>query len=205
MAINRQIEKASVLAAVNTIISNIGQAPVNDLDTVNPMVQMAEQTLNEVNRTVQAEGWVFNTERDYPFILDSNGELPVPFDVIAWDLPPGDRCSLVQRDGRLYNKTDHTFKFEHDLELDVVRFFNFDDLPEAFKNYITVRAANLFAGRSVGSPEAVRFGQQEELQARAAMMEYETQQGDYTFFEERDGSSVYNAYAYRPINTVRRR
>ena len=63
--------------------------------------------------------------------------------------------------------------------------FDFEELPEAFKNYITIRAANVFAGRSVGSQEAVTFGQQEETVARATLIEYDTQQGDYTIFRDR--------------------
>ena len=40
-------------------------------------------------------------------------------------------------------------------------------MPEAFREYATIRAANVFAGRSVGSQEAVAFGQREEVLARA--------------------------------------
>ena len=66
------IAKATKLAAVNTIISNIGQAPVTTLETGNPLVEMAEQILNEISRSVQSEGWVFNTEFHYPFGRDGN-------------------------------------------------------------------------------------------------------------------------------------
>ena len=68
-------------------------------------------------------------------------------------------------------------------------------MPDAFKNYVAMRAANLFAGRSVGSAEAVKFGEREEAQARAAMIEYETQQGDYSFLGAADNS---NNPTYRP-------
>ena len=68
------------------------------------------------------------------------------------------------------------------LTVDVTWVFDFEDIPEAIKNYITIRAANVFAGRAVGSAEAVKFGQQEEVLARAGALEYETQQGDYNIF-----------------------
>ena len=70
--------------------------------------------------------------------------------------------------------------------------FDFEELPEAFKNYITIRAANVFAGRSVGSQEAVTFGQREETVARATLLEYDTQQGNYTIFSDRNGGDVIN-------------
>ena len=48
------------------------------------------------------------------------------------------------------------------MKLDVIWLVEFDDMPDAFKNYVSMRAANLFAGRSVGSAEAVKFGEREE-------------------------------------------
>ena len=56
-------------------------------------------------------------------------------------------------------------------------------------------------GRSVGSSEAVAFGQREEVMARATLMEYDTQQGDYSIFNTNDGFTQYNSY--NPINVFR--
>ena len=53
----------------------------------------------------------------------------------------------------------------------------------------------------MGSQEAVRFGQAEELQARAGALEYDTQQGDYSIFNTNDGYTQYNSY--NPINVLR--
>ena len=43
--------------AVNFILGAIGQAPVTTLEATNPDVAIAYQTLQEVSREVQAEGW----------------------------------------------------------------------------------------------------------------------------------------------------
>ena len=51
------------LDAVNQILSSVGQAPVSTLDLTNPEVAIVLNTLREVNKQVQGEGWVFNTER----------------------------------------------------------------------------------------------------------------------------------------------
>ena len=53
------------LDAVNQILSSVGQAPVTTLDLQNPEVAIVLNTLREVNKQVQSEGWIFNTERDY--------------------------------------------------------------------------------------------------------------------------------------------
>jgi hypothetical protein len=194
--------KQTKLDAVNIILSNIGQAPVVNLESGNPMVETAELVLDEISRTVQAEGWVYNTEPKYPFVPDPNKEIVIPDNVLSFDLPPfSDKFSQV-RGGKLYNRTDHTFEWDDTQELDVVWLFDFEDLPEAFKNYITIRAANVFAGRSVGSQEAVRFGQAEELQARAGAIEYDTQQGDWNIFGDSQGLNQYRSF--RPFQTVYR-
>lgn len=195
------------LDAVNIILSNIGQSPVVNLISGNPIVEMAELTLDEISRTVQAEGWIFNTEFSYPLSLDQSNEVVIPGNVIQCDLPVGSGASVQRRNGKLYNRTDHTFDFSNyassgSLAVDVIWLFDYEDLPEAIKNYINIRAANVFAGRSVGSAEAVKFGQQEEVLARAGALEYETQQGDYSIFGDSRGVCSYNSY--RPSSTVYR-
>lgn len=195
--------KATRLEAVNTIISNIGQAPVTTLESGNPLVETAELILEEVNRSVQAEGWVFNTEQDYPFTPDPVTKyIGIPSNVLSLDTKPTAQESVVIRSGRLYNRYDHTYQFTGEQRLDVVWLIDFEDLPEAFKNYITIRAANVFAGRSVGSVEAVRFGEREEILARSAALEYDTQQGDYSIFMDRNDRNLYQGY--RPVYSVHR-
>lgn len=195
--------KATRLEAVNTIISNIGQAPVTTLESGNPLVETAELILEEVNRSVQAEGWVFNTEQDYPFTPDpATKYIAIPSNVLSLDTKPHAQESVVIRSGKLYNRYDHTYQFEGVQQLDVVWLIDFEDLPEAFKNYITIRAANVFAGRSVGSVEAVRFGEREEILARSAALEYDTQQGDYSIFMDRDNRNLYQGY--RPVYSAYR-
>ena len=191
--------KLTKLAAVNIVLSNIGQAPVTVVDNDNPMVVMASNTIDEVSNSLQAEGWTFNTERAYPFTPLPDQRIAIPDNVLQIDAPYYSPLETVIRAGFLYNKRDHTFKFSQTLYLDVVWLTEFDDLPSAFKQYVSMRAANLFAGRSVGSAEAVKFGEREEAQARAAMMEYETSQGDYNML----GSNANQNYpTYRPINAL---
>ena len=196
--------KSSRLNAVNTIISNIGQSPVTGLETGNPLVEMAEGILDEITLAVLSEGWEHNTERCYPFIPDQSGYIVIPFNVLAIDAEPGNGQQTVIRDGKLYDRVAHSYIFSGNQNLDVTWLFDFDELPEAFKNYITIRAANVFAGRSVGSKEAVTFGQREETVARATLMEYDTQQGNYTIFQDYKGGNTYQRAASRPIDITRR-
>ena len=194
--------KTTKLAAVNRILSNIGQSPVVNLISGNPMVEMAELILNEVTGAIQSEGWVFNYEYSFPFYPNADGIIEIPDNVIQIDTNGLIDENLVIREGKLYDKLRHSFIFDRERELDVLWEFEFEDLPEAFREYATIRAANVFAGRSVGSQEAVAFGQREEVLARATAIEYDTQQGDYNIFQNKDG---YNTRpTYRPLNTMLR-
>ena len=65
------------LPAVNTILQSCGQAPVTTLDQTNPDVAIAYQTLLEVSREVQAEGWSYNKEYHYDMTPDTNKQIPI--------------------------------------------------------------------------------------------------------------------------------
>ena len=52
----------------------------------NPDVAIALNTLREVSREVQSEGWSFNTEFDYKITPDSNDEIRIADDVLQMDL-----------------------------------------------------------------------------------------------------------------------
>ena len=191
--------KLNKLAAVNIVLSNIGQAPVTVVDNDNPMVVMASNVIDEVANSVQAEGWTFNTERAYPFLPQSDKRIRIPENVLQFDAAYFSTLETVLRGGYLYDKRSHSFNFNEKVYLDVVWLVDFDDMPDAFKQYVSMRAANLFAGRAVGSAEAVKFGEREEAQARAAMMEYETSQGDYNML----GTNTNQNYpTYRPSNAL---
>ena len=188
------VRKTSKIDAVNRILSNIGQAPVTALDSGNPLVEMAELVLDEISSAVQSEGWVFNTEYAYPFVPGSDNTIAIPDDILALDTGPLSPSFVVIRKGKLYDKNAHSYTFTETQHLDVVWLFELDEIPEAFREYITIRAANVFAGRSVGSAEAVSFGQREEVIARATALEYDTQQGDYNIFQNQNGYTTMNTY-----------
>ena len=177
-------------------------AAVTEIDNDNPMVVIASNTIEEVSSSVQSEGWVFNTEKDYPFTPDqTTNNIAIPSNVLELDTDYYSDLDVVIRGGKLYDKRAHTFTFTDQLDLDVTWLIDFDDVPPAFQQYITMRSANLFAGRAVGSAESVKFGEREEAQARAAMMNSETEQGDYNVFAQR---TARNYSTYHPTNVTLR-
>ena len=198
---NKMATKSTKLSSVNVMLSNIGQAPATTLDSTNPQVSLATLILDQVSTDVQTEGWVFNTEQDYPFYPDSiTKEIAIPKNVLRLDNPQSYDVQTVIRQGKLYNKVTHSYKWDKLQNLDVTWLFDYEDLPEAAKQYITTRAANLFAMRATGSTEIAKYSEREEANARAALIEYECNQGDYSVFS--DGTGVNPLRSYRPVSAL---
>ena len=70
--------------AVNEVLMSVGQAPVPQLESTNPDVALAFETLNQVSREVQLRGWTCNTEYYLKsFVPDANTkEIAIPDNVI---------------------------------------------------------------------------------------------------------------------------
>lgn len=193
------------LDAVNQILGAVGQAPVTTLDQTNPDVAIAYDTLQEVNREVQAEGWGFNTETEYPFTPDTNGEIIIPSNVLMIDLSDlyeNRGIDVVRRNGKLYNKIDHTFTWTQTVKCDVVWLFDYTDLPLPAREYVLSRAAVQASTKMVGDDKIYEMLSQKQAMARANLMEYDCNQGDYSFFGHPRGSNFYTSY--QPYRTLAR-
>ena len=186
------------LPAVNEILASVGQAPVTTLDQTNPDVAIAYDTLLNVSREVQAEGWIFNKEEYYELTPDVNGEIVIANNILQIDLhdEKDNQYESVRRDGKLYDKVNHTYDWStwDKVACDIVWFFDWVDLPRPIQDYIVARAAAIVSSRIVGDPQQYQMLQQKEIQARSHAMEYETRQGDYTFFGHKRGETVYDSY-----------
>ena len=186
------------LDAVNQILSSVGQAPVTTLDLQNPEVSIVLNTLREVNKQVQAEGWIYNTEREYELVPDSTSkEIGYPSNMLQIDTnveAHRNEYDVVRRNGKLYDRLHHTYEFTENVKADVVWLFDFTDIPPAIQAYITARAARMCAVKMVGDRELQALLQEQEMMTRAAAIEYDCNQGDYSMFGFQDGKHYYNSY-----------
>ena len=194
------------LDAVNQILSSVGQAPVTTLDLQNPEVAIVLTTLREVNKQVQAEGWNYNVERGYEFTPDSTTKhIAYPTNVLQLDTTKQkhrDDFDPVRREGKFYDRLKHTYEWDNPIEADVTWLFEFEDVPPAIQLYITSRAARLAANKMVGDTTLFQLLQEQELQTRAAALEYDCNQADYSIFGWRDGENYYNNY--QPFHALMR-
>lgn len=195
------------LSSVNSILGAIGQAPVTNLNFENPEIALVYQIFNESNKDVQNEGWVFNRETHYPLLPNAKGYIFIPDNVLRMDVSEGQvyrDTDVVRRNGRLYDKLNHTNKFTKQMEFDIVWFLPYEDLPSVFQRYITHRASVRAATQLVSNPQLMQMLAQQEAYSRASCMEYECNQGDHSFFGAPPG--VHSGYrSYQPYITLDRR
>ena len=185
------------LPAVNQILQSCGQAPVTTLDQTNPDVAIAYQTLLEVSREVQAEGWTFNKENHYKMARNTDNEILIPNNILQIDATNNAEnveLDVIRRNGKLYDKAHHKFTFDNDIEVDIVWLFDWVDLPKPIADFITARAATTTSSRIVGDNNLYQILQQKEAFTRAMAMEYECNQGDYTFFGHAGNTNQYISY-----------
>ena len=192
------IDLDTELSAVNSILGAIGQAPVTSLVFDNPEISFIYNLLRDANVDTQAEGWHFNTEKHVKYAPQTNGKIPIANDVLQLDVSEGwvrREYDVIRRDGFLYDKINHTDDFSDitEIDLDVVKLYTFENLPIPFRRYITYRASTKAATQLVANPQLVKLLQGQEALARAALMEYECNQGNHTMFGLPE-DSTYNAY-----------
>ena len=198
------------LPAINQILSSCGQAPVTTLDQTNPDVAIAYDTLLQVSREIQAEGWTFNYEYHYEMSRDDNNEIAIPNNMLQIKLSENSantEFDCVRRSGKLYDRQHHTYDLSEisgdNVECDIVWEFDWVDIPEPIQQYITARASAIVSQRIVGDAVQYQALQQQEAYARATALEYETQQGQYTFFGHPQGQTNYYQ-SYKPYQVLQR-
>ena len=194
------------LPAINQILASVGQAPVTTLDTTNPDVAIAYDTLLQVSREVQSEGWTFNKEYDWPMSPDDDNKITIPDNMLQIDLHEREQnykeYDVVRRNGKLYDRVHHTDKWTSEVKCDVVWHFDWVDLPVPIQDYITARAASFTVSRIVGDTQLLNATQQKEAYCRALALEYECNQGQYTFFGHPKGGNHYTSY--QPYKALQR-
>jgi len=57
--------------AINTMLTTIGESPVNSINASTADTRIAQLILQEVDRATQSKGWNWNTEKDV--VLTPNG------------------------------------------------------------------------------------------------------------------------------------
>lgn len=168
----------SKLDAVNIILSSIGADPINTIDTeVDVDVANAVRMLDRVSRDIQRRGWDFNT---YTITLTpdvlTNKILWIPT-IISFQTADGG--TYAKRGDYLFDVTRQSFEFTNDIPITAIMALDFEDLPDAFRNYIAARAAMNFQTHFMGDAalsQDLAYAVQEAYQD---IVSYDMNMGDY--------------------------
>jgi hypothetical protein len=144
---------------------------------------MAEQTLLEFHKEGQTRGWSWNMEFAYPFARDAKtGEVKVASDIIQWSVDPYHlNGRYVLRGSRVYDRKERTYQIDENdapIKADVTWLLSWDNSPEAFNRWTTIRSARVFASRMLGSDSLVNYTAIDEQAALTALMQVEYDQSN---------------------------
>ena len=178
------------LQAVNTMLSTIGSAPVNTITGTNSAdVALAVQILDETSLAVQSEGWHWNTEREVPYTPDGvTGEITVPTNALLVDVDSPDnlKVDVILRGQKLYDLKTRSHVFTEQVKATVVYALEWEELPQAARYYINIKASRIFQDRMVGSEKHHTFTLRDEVMAMSKLREYEGETADRTIFDNYD-------------------
>lgn len=191
------------LEAVNEILGLLGRRPVNSLSAgdLTPDASFALRTLRFQSRSLQALGWHFNRECSVRYTPDVNGQCELANDIASLDNAKhyGGPCAssdLIMKadttDGgqmKLYDKLANLrnldgFVFVGDVWVDQIRLLDFENTPEAFRQYVTVRAGRATQARLISDPTLYRFSLDDEAAALRLLVREETNNTDANFLHE---------------------
>lgn len=180
------------LQAINMMLGTIGTAPINTLTGANSAdVAMAQNILDEVSVAVQSQRWHWNTEHDVVFTPDATTkEIAIPSNALVVDVDGSTDVDVAVRGARMYDLKAHSFSFASEVKAKVVYALEWDDLPQAARHYIAIRAARVFQDRAIGSEKHHAFTLRDEMMALASLKDYEGETADHSIFDDYSAARV---------------
>ena len=198
------VAETTELECINIMLAAIGEAPINSLVGTLPVdARIAQSTLTEVNKSVQSEGWSFNTETDVTLTRDGSNHVNLPSNVLRVDANIHQHPTIdpIQRGLKLYDRQNNKYEFDEDLICTVVYFRDFSEIPEPARYYMNIKAARIFVDRLVSDQGLRTYTQQDEVRARAILMETDLANGDHNML--RGDPSLTNVFdTYNPSSAL---
>jgi len=198
------VAETTELECINIMLAAIGEAPINSLVGTLPVdARIAQSTLTEVNKSVQSEGWSFNTETDVTLTRDGSNHVNLPSNVLRVDANIHQHPTIdpIQRGLKLYDRQNNKYEFDEDLICTVVYFRDFNEIPEPARYYMNIKAARIFVDRLVSDQGLRTYTQQDEVRARAILMETDLANGDHNML--RGDPSLTNVFdTYNPSSAL---
>lgn len=193
--------RTTLLEAVNICLQNIGEQPVNSLENQQIVeATMAERTILEFHKEGQTRGWSWNTEQAYEFVKDAGtNQIVVPSNVVSFAPDAYEWAGRFQLRGqKVYDRENRTYALGADipsLKADVVWLLSWDECPEAFNRWITIRSARVFSDRVLSSDAIFKYTALDEQMALVELQRVELEQAQANSLTGGPGLRPFPTYA----------
>jgi len=154
---------------VNQLLLAIGEIPITDntqaleADSTSD-VGIARETILRMSRSIQQEGYWFNTEIAYPLAPNSDGYIPISLEILSIYSP-----TLIIKDHKLYDTVNRTYQFDNVQKVDVVFNISFDDLPYVAADAIVRDSVVSFYNNILGDTQELRVLETNRQRAALAL------------------------------------
>ena len=178
------LARTTFIQAVNRVLQMLGEAPINSLDGQFGLAQQAQDSINDVSRKIQTEGWSFNTDYERLLMRDAiTNEITVGANVSRVRVDPYSYpdIDVVQRGNRLYDRRAGSYQFEEDLYADVTYILEWDEVPEYAHQYFTIKAGRQLQEAILGSADLSKINIAAEAEAHSLFLEEETARGEHSW------------------------
>lgn len=138
---------------------------------------------------MQAEGWYWNTEENYKLLPNTAGEFELPAGTMKVDTAEtSSSFDVSPRSGKLYDRRNATFQIEAtELYVNLTLLRSYEDIPQAARDYVRVKAGRKFIKRTTGATQADSgYELRDEAQARATLEIDEESGADRSLFDNPD-------------------
>ena len=154
---------------VNTLLASIGEIPITDNTAANEAeatsdVGIARDTLLQMSRSIQAQGYWFNKEFDYPLVPSTEDVIAIGEAVIGIN-----HDTYIIKDHKLYDTETRSYIFTTTQEVDITFDIAFDDLPFEATDAIVREAVVEYYNNMLGDSQELRILQTNAQRAQVAL------------------------------------
>lgn len=146
------------LSVVNLMLGTMGELPLNSLTDSHTMLPAALGKLDEWNRAIQSEGWWFNMEELTLSPSEIDNAIYLPNDCLEVRHV---NSNVVKRGTRLYNLNGGSYEFTGDMNLELIREVDFEDIPEVAASYVSKMAIMAFQSDYDADAQKMRILQEQ--------------------------------------------
>lgn len=149
----------TLLDAINTCLSTLGEARVTSTTVRNPTVDLIRNTIAMKLDELLERGWWFNTAQVTMYPSPTN-EMEYPenaLSILGWD---GEQ--FVPRGGMLFDLDNNTRYFTEAKRMQITYAVDFEDLPECAANVVMQRANRAVYSGDLGMDGTVQNMQYNE-------------------------------------------